>query len=146
MTRSVGTLIKFSIFGLIMVMLTAFLFFVFSDSRTGATNEYSAVFSDASRLQTGDTVRIAGIRVGTVKDVSLQPDRSVLVKFDADRDTVLTTGTKAVIRYLNLVGDRYLELVDTPIRRRSSRRAVRSRRPARRRRWIWTCSSAGSSR
>ena len=34
--------------------------------------------------------------------------------FDADRNTVLTTGTKAAIRYLNLVGDRYLELVDTP--------------------------------
>ena len=30
-------------------------------------------------------MRVAGIRVGTVKDVSLQPDRKVLVKFDADR-------------------------------------------------------------
>jgi len=82
--------------------------------RTGATNGYSAVFKDASRLESGDTVRVAGIRVGTVKDVSLRPDRSVLVKFDADRNIVLTTGTKAQIRYLNLVGDRYLELVDTP--------------------------------
>jgi len=27
---------------------------------------------------------------------------------------VLTSGTKAVVRYLNLVGDRYLELVDSP--------------------------------
>ncbi|MFA7512647.1 MAG: MCE family protein, partial [Mycolicibacterium vanbaalenii] len=87
---------------------------VFSDTRTGAANEYTAVFKDASRLKTGDTVRIAGIRVGTVKDVELQADRSVLVTFDADRNTVLTTGTNAAIRYLNLVGDRYLELVDTP--------------------------------
>lgn len=114
MTRSLGTLIKFTIFGLVMAMLTAFLFFVFSDARTGATNEYSAVFKDASRLKTGDTVRIAGIRVGTVKEVSLEPDRNVLVTFDTDRGTVLTEGTKAAIRYLNLVGDRYLELVDTP--------------------------------
>ena len=36
------------------------------------------------------------------------------MKFDADRKIVLTTGTKAEIRYLNLVGDRYLELVDSP--------------------------------
>lgn len=114
MTRSVSTLIKFAIFGLVMAVLTAFLFLVFSDSRTGATNEYSAVFKDASRLKSGDTVRIAGIRVGTVKDVELQADRSVLVTFDADKNTVLTTGTQAAIRYLNLVGDRYLELVDTP--------------------------------
>ena len=59
-------------------------------------------------------MRVAGIRVGTVTGVSLQEDRKVLVKFDADRNTVLTTGTKAAIRYLNLVGDRYLELVDSP--------------------------------
>jgi phospholipid/cholesterol/gamma-HCH transport system substrate-binding protein len=114
MTRSVGTLIKFSIFGLVMVVLTAFLFLVFGESRTGATEDYSAVFADASRLETGDSVRIAGIRVGTVGDVSLQSDRKVLVKFDTDRATKLTTGTKAAVRYLNLVGDRYLELVDTP--------------------------------
>jgi phospholipid/cholesterol/gamma-HCH transport system substrate-binding protein len=95
-------------------MLTAFLFFIFGQVRTGATNGYSAIFADASRLEAGDTVRVAGIRVGTVQDVSLRPDRTVLVKFDSDRNIVLTTGTKAQIRYLNLVGDRYLELVDTP--------------------------------
>ncbi len=114
MTRSVGTIVKFAIFGVVMTVLTAFLFVVFGESRTGATDEYSAVFTDASRLEAGDSVRIAGIRVGTVKKVSLQADRKVLVEFDADRSTKLTDGTKAAIRYLNLVGDRYLELVDTP--------------------------------
>jgi phospholipid/cholesterol/gamma-HCH transport system substrate-binding protein len=114
MTRSAGTLIKFGIFGVIMAMLTGFLFAVFGESRTGATEDYSAVFADASRLEAGDTVRIAGIRVGTVRDVSLDADRKVVVKFDTDRNTKLTTGTKAAIRYLNLVGDRYMELVDTP--------------------------------
>jgi phospholipid/cholesterol/gamma-HCH transport system substrate-binding protein len=59
-------------------------------------------------------VRVAGVRVGTVDDVMLRDDNTVLVKFDADRDIVLTTGTKAAVRYLNLVGDRYLELVDGP--------------------------------
>ena len=111
MTRSTGTLIKFGAFGVVMTVLTAFLFLVFSDARTGSTNEYSAVFTDASRLTTGDTVRIAGIRVGTVTGVELLPDRDVLVTFDADRDVALTQGTNAAIRYLNLVGDRYLELI-----------------------------------
>jgi phospholipid/cholesterol/gamma-HCH transport system substrate-binding protein len=114
MTRSTSTLIKFTAFAVVMATLTAFLFFIFGQVRTGATNGYSAVFADASRLEPGDTVRIAGIRVGTVQDVSLQPDRNVVVKFSADRNVVLTTGTKAQIRYLNLVGDRYLELVDNP--------------------------------
>jgi phospholipid/cholesterol/gamma-HCH transport system substrate-binding protein len=114
MSGTRGTIVKFGIFGIIMVLLTAFLFFVLGQYRTGSVNGYSAVLADASRLAAGDTVRVAGIRVGTVDDVSLRPDKTVLVKFDADRDIVLTTGTKAVVRYLNLVGDRYLELVDGP--------------------------------
>ncbi|MET4432749.1 MCE family protein [Mycolicibacterium sp. 624] len=114
MTRSRGTIIKFGIFAAIMSLLTVFLFFTFGQYRTGSTNGYSAVFTDASRLATGDTVRVAGIRVGTVTDVSLQADRQVLVKFDADRDIKLTSGTNAAIRYLNLTGDRYLDLIDGP--------------------------------
>jgi phospholipid/cholesterol/gamma-HCH transport system substrate-binding protein len=44
----------------------------------------------------------------------LLPDKKVRVKFDADRGVVLTDGTRAAVRYLNLVNDRYLELVDGP--------------------------------
>lgn len=109
-----STIVKFGIFGLVMSVLTVCLFFIFGQYRTGSTNDYSAVFADASRLKSGDSVRVAGVRVGTVDDVALRDDNSVLVKFDADRDIVLTTGTKAAVRYLNLVGDRYLELVDGP--------------------------------
>ena len=108
------TIIKFGIFAVVMVLVTAFLFMTFAQYRSGSTTGYSAVFTDASRLKTGDTVRVAGIRVGTVNDVALQADRKVVVKFDADRNIKLTSGTKAAVRYLNLVGDRYLELVDAP--------------------------------
>ncbi|HEU4360250.1 MAG TPA: MCE family protein [Mycobacterium sp.] len=108
------TVVKFATFVVVMAMLSIFLFFVFAQYRTGATNRYSAVFSDVSRLKPGQTVRVAGIRVGTVRDVSLRPDKAVVVKFDADRNVVLTTGSRAAVRYLNLVGDRYLELIDGP--------------------------------
>jgi phospholipid/cholesterol/gamma-HCH transport system substrate-binding protein len=109
-----GTAIKFSAFVIVMAMTTAFLFFVFGQYRTGSTSGYTAVFANASRLKPGDSVRAAGIRVGTVTDVSLLADNKVLVKFDADRTVALTEGTKAAVRYLNLVGDRYLELKDAP--------------------------------
>ncbi|MBV9091000.1 MAG: MCE family protein [Mycobacteriaceae bacterium] len=112
--RSRATLLKFTIFAVVMVLLTTFLFFIFGQIRTGSTYSYSAVFTDVSRLKSGDTVRVAGIRVGTVNNISLRQDKTVLVKFDADRNIVLTAGTKAAVRYLNLVGDRYLELVETP--------------------------------
>jgi phospholipid/cholesterol/gamma-HCH transport system substrate-binding protein len=115
MTGSRAMIIKFGAFAAVMIVLTVFLFFIFGQYTTGSTNGYSALFSDVSRLKPGQTVRVAGVRVGTVNSVSLRPDKKVLVKFDADRGSVvLTTGTRAVVRYLNLVGDRYLELVDGP--------------------------------
>jgi phospholipid/cholesterol/gamma-HCH transport system substrate-binding protein len=114
MTGSRAMIIKFGIFATVMVVLTVFLFFIFGQYTTGSTNGYSALFTDVSRLKTGETVRVAGIRVGTVNSVSLRADKKVVVKFDANRSVVLTTGTRAVVRYLNLVGDRYLELVDGP--------------------------------
>ena len=109
-----ATAIKFAVFAVVMVFLTAALFFIFGQYRTGSTNGYSAVFTDVSRLKPGDTVRIAGIRIGTVNGVALRDDKKVVVTFDADRSIALTTGTRAMVRYLNLVGDRYLELADGP--------------------------------
>jgi phospholipid/cholesterol/gamma-HCH transport system substrate-binding protein len=109
-----ATLAKFTAFAVVMALLTAFLFFIFGQYTTGSTNDYSAVFTDASRLEPGDTVRVAGIRVGTVNDVALRDDKKVVVNFDAERTIKLTNGTRAMVRYLNLVGDRYLELVDGP--------------------------------
>jgi phospholipid/cholesterol/gamma-HCH transport system substrate-binding protein len=108
------TFVKFGIFAIVMVMLTASLFFIFGEYRTGRTNNYSAIFADVSRLKSGDSVRAAGIRVGTVNGIELRKDKSVVVTFDADRRVALTTGTRAAVRYLNLVGDRYLELIDGP--------------------------------
>jgi phospholipid/cholesterol/gamma-HCH transport system substrate-binding protein len=109
-----ATLIKFGLFAVVMTVLTAFLFAIFGQVRTGAVTGYSALFNDASRLKAGDSVRVAGVRVGTVNGVSLRPDKKVVVKFDADRSVGLTDSTKAAVRYLNLVGDRYLDLVDSP--------------------------------
>jgi phospholipid/cholesterol/gamma-HCH transport system substrate-binding protein len=106
--------VKFGVFGAVMVLLTIFLFAIFGQYETGSTSSYSAMFSDVSGLQPGASVRVAGVRVGTVKDVSMNNDKTVAVAFDADRHIVLTTGTRAEVRYLNLVGDRYLELSDGP--------------------------------
>ncbi len=109
-----GTGVKVGIFMVVMLLLTGALFAVFSQYRGGSQNTYSAVFDDVSSLKAGDSVRVAGVRVGTVNRVTLEPDNTVTVGFGADRDIVLTSGTKAAVRYLNLVGDRYLELIDAP--------------------------------
>jgi phospholipid/cholesterol/gamma-HCH transport system substrate-binding protein len=114
MMRLGPTTAKFGAFVVIMALLTGGLFMIFGQYQTGSKTEYSAMFADASSLHAGDSVRMAGIRIGTVDTISLRDDTKVEVGFDADRDVVLTVGTRAVVRYLNLVGDRYLELVDSP--------------------------------
>jgi phospholipid/cholesterol/gamma-HCH transport system substrate-binding protein len=114
MSGSGQTMIKFGAFAVAMLTLTVFLFLIFGQFRAGSKNGYSAIFANASQLKAGDSVRLAGIRVGSVEGVSLQPDNTVVVRFNADRDVVLTTGIRVAVRYLNLVGDRYLELVDGP--------------------------------
>ncbi len=114
MTGSGRTMVKFTVFALVMGVLTAVLFATFGQYRTGSTTTYSAVFADVSGIKSGDSVRVAGVRVGTVQGLSMRPDKQVVVKFDADRKVVLTGGTRVTVRYLNLVGDRYLELVGGP--------------------------------
>jgi phospholipid/cholesterol/gamma-HCH transport system substrate-binding protein len=111
-TRWLG--VKIGVFVVVMTVLTGFLIVTFGQVRTGSTNAYSAVFADISGLRKGDSVRAGGLRVGTVDDVSMRPDHTIAVGFDADRDVPLSTGTKLAVRYLNLVGDRFLELVDGP--------------------------------
>lgn len=108
------TLVKFGIFGVVMAVMTACLFFIFGQYQTGSVNDYSAVFKDASRLKVGQSVRVGGMRVGTVNGVKLQKDKTALVSFDADPAVQMTDGTRVAVRYLNLVGDRYLELIDGP--------------------------------
>jgi phospholipid/cholesterol/gamma-HCH transport system substrate-binding protein len=107
-------LFKFGIFAAVMVVLSGCLIIVFGEYRSGSTHEYSAVFADTSGLREGDTVRVSGVVVGSVRGVELRPDQRVRVEFDADNALPLTTGTRVAVRYLNLVGDRYLELVDKP--------------------------------
>lgn len=86
------------------------IFAVFSQLRFGAERTYNATFSNVSGLEDGQFVRIAGVEVGKVKKISIEPDMTALVEFTADPSVVLTEGTHAVIRYDDLIGGRYLAL------------------------------------
>jgi phospholipid/cholesterol/gamma-HCH transport system substrate-binding protein len=114
MTGARGTFIKFGVFAAVMVVLTACLLLVFSDYRSGTGKAYSATFGNTSGLEAGDSVRASGLKVGKVTKVSLRSDKSVVVDFEAEPTVTLTKGSRVAVRYLNLVGDRYLELVDKP--------------------------------
>ncbi|GAA4548499.1 MCE family protein [Pseudonocardia xishanensis] len=72
--------------------------------------EYKAVFTDTSDLQVGDSVRVAGVDVGEVTDVDLADAAHATVAFSVNRTRPLPTDSTLTIRYLNLTGDRYLEV------------------------------------
>lgn len=87
------------------------LFAVFGEMRFGeAANSYVAEFTNVTGLENGDFVRIAGVEVGSVESVAIQPDTTARVEFTADESVVLTEGSRAVIRYDDLIGGRYLAL------------------------------------
>lgn len=77
----------------------------------GATRTYTAEFTSASRLREGAEVMVGGIRVGHVTGVSLTPDNLAAVTFEVDGDVPLTSSTEVAIRYLDLVGNRYVALL-----------------------------------
>ena len=109
-----GTLTKVIIFVVAMLLVAAGLIVIFGEFRFAPTNSYHATFSDASRLEGGNDVRIAGVPVGSVEDVKLNPDNTVDVAFTLDKKYQLYTSTRAVIRYENLVGDRFMEITSGP--------------------------------
>lgn len=105
-----GVVVRLGVF-LAVCLLTAFLLIaVFGEVRFGDGKTYYAEFANVSNLRTGKLVRIAGVEVGKVTRISINPDATVRVQFTADNSVTLTRGTRAVIRYDNLFGDRYLAL------------------------------------
>ncbi|MEE6175231.1 MCE family protein [Mycobacterium sp. 050134] len=106
--------IKVSAFAVAMLVVAAGLVIVFGDFRFGAENTYHATFTDVSKLKSGQKVRIAGVPVGAVAGIKLNQDNTIDVKFGVDRRYTLYSSTRAVIRYENLVGDRYLEITSGP--------------------------------
>ncbi|WP_246159393.1 MCE family protein [Nocardioides antri] len=102
--------IKLSIFTVVSILLTGLLAVIMGNIGLGGGKTYQAVFTNASTLDKGDDVRVAGVSVGEVKDVEHHERSMALVTFRIDDDIELTTASTAEIRFLNLVGDRYLAL------------------------------------
>lgn len=83
---------------------------IFAQLRFETEKTYTAEFRTVSGLENGNFVRIAGVEVGKVKDIKIRDDGVAVVDFGIDGSVVLTEGSRAVIRYRNLIGERYLAL------------------------------------
>ncbi|TQL68438.1 phospholipid/cholesterol/gamma-HCH transport system substrate-binding protein [Nocardioides albertanoniae] len=107
-TAVAGT--KLAIFTVVSVLVTATLASIMGNVGFGDRVLYRAEFSTASGLGEGDDVRVAGITVGEVLSVDIEGGDHAMVSFRIDKTVPLTSASGAQVRYLNLVGDRYLAL------------------------------------
>nr|WP_245849057.1 MCE family protein [Mycobacterium palustre] len=103
-------MLRFAVYAAVCSAGIALLFAVFSQYRFEKANTFNAIFTNVSGLRQNDFVRIAGVEVGKVKKVTVQPDSTVRVEFSADDSVVLTEGSRAVVRYDDLFGGRFLAL------------------------------------
>jgi phospholipid/cholesterol/gamma-HCH transport system substrate-binding protein len=76
----------------------------------GGGDTYYASFSEAGGLKANDEVRIAGVRVGKVRDVALH-DGEVRVEFQVEGDVEFGPQSEAQIRVKTILGAMYLALV-----------------------------------
>jgi phospholipid/cholesterol/gamma-HCH transport system substrate-binding protein len=102
--------IKLGIFTVVSVLVTGLLAVIMGNIGLGDSREYSAIFANASDLQEGDDVRVAGVSVGEVTGVEHHDRTMAKVTFQVESDIKLTSASTAEIRFLNLIGDRYLAL------------------------------------
>src|SRR6476646_682741 len=109
-STTISAAVKLGIFTLASVLVTGLLAAIMGNFGFGSSKEYQAIFTSASMLEKGDDVRIAGVSVGEVKSVDHYERNGAIVTFKIKSDVPLTTASRAEIRFLNLVGDRYLAL------------------------------------
>lgn len=75
--------------------------------------EISARFDSATGLRTGADVELAGVPIGRVTGIHLDPDpmrTQAIVDMRLDRDLHLSDDTMASIKTSGLIGDKYISL------------------------------------
>lgn len=108
--KTSGDLLKLMVFVVVTAMATGLLIVLIGNLTFGSSRTYKAVFTDATGVLKGDDVRIAGVKVGSVKDVEVTDRTRALVTFSVADTSTLTEATNATIKYRNLVGQRYIAL------------------------------------
>lgn len=109
-----GPAIRLAIFGLAGAVMLVLLYLTLGQVQLGPSNHYSVLMTDVSGLKSGDLVRVAGVQVGQVDGLQVVGSsgdaNEVKVDFHVADSQQLTDRTQVLVRYENLLGDRYLEL------------------------------------
>ncbi|MFE1311493.1 MCE family protein [Streptomyces sp. NPDC058755] len=110
--QTAAPLLKFSLFALVTIAATALLAATIVNVSFIPKDTYHAVFTDVTGLEEGDDIRVAGVRVGEVEGIRIKDRTLAEVTFTVTADRPLLTSSHAVVRYRNLVGQRYIALTE----------------------------------
>ena len=105
-----GPVVKSLIFVLVTALATTVLAVSIAGAGVGDTSGYNARFTDTTGLASGDSVRIAGVKVGRVDSIKVVDRRIAQVHFSVQKGRTLPASATATIKYLNMVGQRYIDL------------------------------------
>ena len=110
-----GPLAKLVVFAVVTMLASYVLVSTITNAGYGEQVTYRAQFTDVAGLVEGDEVRIAGVRVGQVTGIGLseETERPVAeVRLEVQKDVPVPSSVQAMIRYRNLVGQRYIALTE----------------------------------
>ena len=100
--------VKLVIFMVVTTLATGVLVVLIGNLNFEKTHQYKAIFTDVTGVVKGDDIRIAGVKVGSVKNVEIVDRTKARVTFTVRKATPVTQSSTATIRYRNLVGQRYI--------------------------------------
>ena len=94
------------------VILSGFIILIGGGHFFEKYDEYMIHVTNAAGLETGAQVKLGGVKVGRILDITApsQPGEPVVITIGVKRGTVLYKGTKALITQVGFVGDIYLLL------------------------------------
>jgi phospholipid/cholesterol/gamma-HCH transport system substrate-binding protein len=110
MNTFIGPLLKGLVFTVVTAVATILLAVTIANRGGGAEVTYRARFSDATSVNPGDDVRMAGVRIGQVNEVRIVDRRFAEVEFAVDAGRKLSASATATIKFRNLIGQRYISL------------------------------------
>ncbi|MCS7164208.1 MAG: MlaD family protein [Thermodesulfovibrio sp.] len=98
-----------------LTLLIIFFVVVFSGGIQDLLKEKTSLniyIEDVKGLRKGAPVRVAGIDVGTVKEIKLSKEHGVVVKVSIEKEVLeyLKSDAKATVQTIGLLGDKYIEI------------------------------------
>lgn len=116
-SRIPSSVYKVVAFAAVTVVLIGLLATLIGNVSLTASRSYYALFTDATGVFSGDRVRLAGVEVGRVTGaelVSHQGRKVARIEFEVDESVPVYADAELQLRYENIVGQRYLNIVEEP--------------------------------